>query len=194
MEDCEIIECFNRRDESALSSVQGKYGRYLTSIAFGILNSREAAEECVNDALYSAWKLIPPNSPENPAAFFGKLVRNVAINRLRSEHALKRGGNKGDKEDGEGEIPAILEELSDTAGKNDTEEYLNAQELTREINEFLKGVKKLYRIVFVQRYWYCMSLEEIAAENRLTTNNVGVILSRTRKKLREHLKKGGYSV
>ncbi len=189
MEDCEIIECFNRRDETALSSVQGKYGRYLTSIAYGILNNHEAAEECVNDALYSAWKLIPPNSPENPAAFFGKLVRNLAINRLRSEHALKRGGSPD-----EGEISAILEELSDTAGGSNTEDYFNARELSREINEFLKGVKKLYRIVFVQRYWYCMSLEEIAAENRLTANNVGVILSRTRKKLREHLKKGGYSV
>ncbi len=190
-EDIEIIEGFSRRDESALSQAQSKYGQYLLSIASRILHelpdSRELSEECFNDALYSAWNLIPPHKPEKLSAFLGKLVRNHAINRLRSERAQKRGG---------GEYSVMLEELSETASSSssDAEERLNLSELTREINSFLKDIPKRERVIFVQRYWYCLTVDEIAEEQKITVNHTQVILSRTRKKLREHLKKGGFSV
>ena len=51
MEDRRIIEGFKARDEDALTEARERYGEYLNKLAMRILNDREDAEECVNDAL-----------------------------------------------------------------------------------------------------------------------------------------------
>ena len=65
MEDAGILELFLARSEEAVKETEKKYAGYCYSIAFGILNNNEDAEECVNDAILKAWDSIPPNNPEN---------------------------------------------------------------------------------------------------------------------------------
>ena len=45
MEDKQIIDLYFSRDEQAISETELKYHRYLTKIAYNILNNREDSRE-----------------------------------------------------------------------------------------------------------------------------------------------------
>ena len=61
-------------------------------------------------------------------------------------------------------------------------------------DEFLSGLPARERIIFVRRYWYGMSAEEIAAGLNTTRNAVWMQLSRTRNRFRTFLSERGYQV
>lgn len=181
MDDHAIVELYFSRSQSATEETQKKYGRYCHTIAYNILSSKEDACECVNDAYMNAWKSIPPQKPENLAAYIGKLTRNAALNRLRENKAKKRGENS---------VPVSLDELSECipCGDGDmTDEIV----LKNAINAFLRSLQAKTRIIFLQRYWYFLSVKEIAREAGMTAAGVSMILSRTRKKMKEYLEKEG---
>ena len=50
MDDELIVQLYWDRSENAISETDRKYGAYCNSIAYGILQSKEDAEESVNDA------------------------------------------------------------------------------------------------------------------------------------------------
>lgn len=186
MEDTQIIDLYWSRSERAIPATAEKYGSYCTTIARNILGSSEDAEECVNDTYLNAWESMPPNRPSILSAFLGRITRNLSVSRYRQNHAEKRGG---------GELPLVLEELaecvSDTA---DTEHQLDRKELVQEINRFLSSLTAEKRNLFVCRYWYADSITEIAKQYGKTANHVSVILSRTRKELRQYLTERGFDL
>lgn len=185
MDDSGIVRLFLARDERAIAEAQEKYGWYCLSIAVNILGDRTDAEECFNDALLAAWQLIPPNCPYSLATFLGRLTRNGAINTLKMRCTQKRGGGAGE---------LALEELRECAAAGSVEEELDRRELEKAINRFLARLTVTNRKMFMLRYWYCYSVREIALRLGTTENTVSVTLNRTRKKLREYLKKRGYNV
>ena len=62
------------------------------------------------------------------------------------------------------------------------------------INSFLDEQKKLYRIVFMQKYWYLMEIKKIAELNGISESKTASILHRLRKKLKKRLEKEGYTI
>ena len=62
------------------------------------------------------------------------------------------------------------------------------------LNRFLRSLGSEEQRIFLRRYWYGDSIEELAAEHRCSQTRIANILHRTRKKLRKHLEKEGYSV
>ena len=186
MRDNEIVRLFLDRSDLAISEAEKKYRNYCFKIALNILNSNEDADFCVNEAFMKAWEEIPPQEPRMLSAFLAKLTRNCAINMLKSANAQKRGG---------GERELVYEEISEmVSGGSDVERDTENREIIDEINRFLKKQPALKRDIFICRYWYCDSVRDIAARFNTTENSVSVILNRTRKKLREHLRKGGYEI
>lgn len=182
----EIVRLFFERNEKALAETEKKYRSYLMKIAKNITGSHEEAEECVNDTFLKAWETIPPNKPQNLAAFLGKLTRNLAITRLREYSAEKRG---------KGEIPLVYEELSDmVSGSLSIEQEHERKELMREISAFLRKQPEKKRNIFICRYWYCMSVRDISERFFMTESNVSVTLNRLRAKLRIYLWKRGYEI
>ena len=91
MEDSKIIQLFWERDESAISAVSEKYGRYCATIARNIIGNEQSVEECVNDTLLELWEVIPPNHPKHFLAFISKVVRNNALDAVKGIKAQKRG-------------------------------------------------------------------------------------------------------
>ena len=186
MDDKEIVRLFTERSEAAISAASEKYKKYLQKIAENITLSHEDAEEVVNDTLMKAWELIPPHSPENLAAFVGKLARNEAISRRRAALVDKRGN---------GEIPLVLDEMaeiiSDGSSVEREHEY---KELMSEISSFVRKQHPLKRDLFVCRYWYCMSVRELSEEFGVTQSNITVTLCRMRTKLKKYLQKRGYDI
>lgn len=186
MEDFEIVELYWDRDENAITQTDRKYGKYCRKIAFSIVNDREDTEECVNDTYLQTWNSLPPQRPEKLSTYLGKICRNISINLYEKMTADKRGGNETD---------ACLDEISELiGGSSEVEEQLDLTVLTDLINKFLRRCEKQARTVFVQRYWYMMSVKEIARENRMSDSNVKMTLSRTREKLKLYLEEEGYSI
>ena len=157
----------------------GKYGRYCTSIAYGILGSREDAQECVSDAYLTAWNAIPPRRPNDLGTYLGKITRNLSIDRLRTRNRDKRGG---------GEVPLAPEELEEVvAGSDSPENEAVRKELTAALNRFLAGLTAQERYVFVRRYWYLDSLADIAKNTGFSGSKVASMLYRLRGRLKNQL-------
>ncbi len=183
MDDRKIVELFFSRDERALEESQKQYGKLCHYIANNILNSPLDAQECVNDTLMRAWNSIPPNKPERLGAYLGKIARNVAIDKYNAGKTKKRASKDG---------TLAFEELEEFISKD--ESFVDEVVLKECINTFLRSLAKEKRIIFVQRYFYCMSVKDVARKNALSENNVKVILLRLRSELKNHLEKFGLEV
>lgn len=59
MQDEMIVDLYWKRDESAISETERKYGRYLSKIAYNILSDWEDSKETVNDTYLKAWNSMP---------------------------------------------------------------------------------------------------------------------------------------
>lgn len=183
MQDTKIVQLYWDRDESALVYTGKKYGTYCHRIAFGILHDDGESEECVNDTWHRTWDAIPPQRPNSLKLFLAKITRNLALDRFKARNTRKRGG----------EAEEILFELAEcVAGTPSAEEQVLAKELERAINGFLYSLPPREANVFLRRYFFAESASAIGKKYSMTANHVAVILSRTRKKLREYLEKEGY--
>ena len=184
MEDSQIIELYWQRNTDAITKTNSKYGAYCFTIANNILHSKEDSEECVNDTWLRAWNAIPPQKPGKLQIFLAKITRNLSFNRYNARMAEKRGG---------GEILFVLDELAEClAGESDVENAYQLKELNQCIRLFVRRLPARDGNVFVRRYFFTDPVAAIAKRYGLTENNVMVILSRTRKKLKAHLIKEGY--
>ena len=178
-DDQKIIELYINRSEQALSETAVKYGRYCLSIAYGILQSHEDAQECVSDAYLTAWNAIPPRRPNDLGTYLGKITRNLSIDRLRTRSREKRGG---------GEAPLALEELEEVvAGSDSPENEAVRKELIAGLNRFLSELTRQERYVFVRRYWYLDSLGDIAKSTGFSGSKVASMLYRLRGRLKKQL-------
>lgn len=180
MDDREIISLFFKREEQAIKETALKYGKLIFRISHNILFSKEDSRECVNDTYLALWNTIPPNNPDPFIAFICKIARNLSIKKLRSKNAQKRSAEV---------LP--LEELSKDIFTSNTEESLDAKLLGQSINSFLDTVDELSRVVFLKRYWFCDSVEDISESTGISENSVYKKLSATRKKLKFYLETEG---
>ena len=184
MEDKEIIALYLARDERAIEETQRKYGRYCYSVARNILAVTEDAEECVSDAYISAWNSIPPHLPQVLPAFLARITRCISLKKWRDMRTQKRGG---------GEISLVYEEISECIpGSQTVESRTEARELATLLDDFLNGLPDTERRVFVCRYWYVDSLEDICIRFGFSMSKVKSMLYRTRQKLYSRLEKEGY--
>ena len=183
MEDEKIVMLYLERNEAAIRETEMKYGRYCYTVAYSILHSREDADECVNDTLNGAWNAIPPEKPTRLQGFLARMTRNIAIDRFRYKSAQKRNA----------EAESVIDEYwecipSEEASVED--EFV----LRQAINGFLASLDARTRVIFMRRYWYAMSVKDIALGMRLSESHVSVILHRTRSKFKDHLTKEGIFV
>ncbi len=179
MEDSQIIELYWLRDESAIPATSEKYGGYCRRIALNILESREDAEECLNDTYLGAWNSMPPHRPDILRAFLGKITRDLSVSRYRRNRAAKRGGGAAD---------AVIGELGDcVSGRESVAEEAERSQLISEINSFLANISERKRDIFILRYWYADSVGSIAKRFGMSENSVSVTLNRLRKSLRDYL-------
>lgn len=184
MEDQKIIDLYWQRSEQAIAETDRKYGGYCYAIAYNILSNREDSEESVSDTYMAAWRAMPPKKPGILSAFLGKITRHLAIDRWRRRTADKRGG---------GETVLALEELENcVSGSESVEASMQRKELAILINRFLDSLPETERRVFLSRYWYVDSIQDIADTFGFSAGKVNSMLYRTREKLRRVLQKEGY--
>lgn len=182
MEDEQIIALFFARNQQAITELDCKYGGVCHKLSYQILNDRLDAEECVNDAYLGVWNAIPPQRPHPLLTFLCKIVRNLSIKRYHTNTAMKRNSIYG---------VALSEIGRDVMAPDTVEEEVDAKGLARLIEIFLDSLTAENRVIFMRRYWFSDSYEEIARRVGLTEKNVSVRLTRLRRQLKDHLQKEG---
>ena len=183
IDDNNILNLFWARDESALVATKQKYGRSLMKVAYNILFDNNDAEECVNDTLHRAWEAIPPKRPEFLGAYLSKITRNLSLKRWRAGSAAKRGGGQAD---------LMLSELSEVIPLAQTVEgEFEYSQTVRAINQYLRGIDKEARIIFVRRYFFGDSITDISRQFNAGESKIKSMLFRVRQKLKIHLEKEG---
>lgn len=160
------------RDESVLAELEREYGRYCAAIAVGILEDAGETEQVVNDVWMQVWSSIPPNRPEHLRLYIGRIARNLALNRLEYLKAGKRAT-----------LP--LEELETVTPDRNPDRLA----LKDALEAFLRAQKPEYRQMFLRRYWFGDSVDEIACRFGCSRTRVTGILFRLRRQLKEHLEK-----
>lgn len=186
MEDEEIIELMENRNESSIAELSKKYGGICTGVVRNILGDFTEVAQCLNDTYLKVWNSIPPAKPASLPAFVATIARNLAISQLREKRSAKRGG---------GAKTLSFDELDDlVSGASSIESEAECKELINAINSFLYKLPRNKQQLFIKRYWGCCSIEELARGFNMTESNVTVTLTRVRKKLKDYLCKRGFEV
>ncbi len=177
-DDEKIIEMFFERSEQGIRELDMKYGAICRSLSYNIVNNRQDAEECVNDAYLGAWNAIPPARPDPLLSYIVKIVRNISLKNYWRKEAAKRGGR----------YTVALEEIEGCiADRKSVEDEIEAGELARIIGDFLDTLTPENRVIFMRRYWFADSCKDIADLMGLSEKNISVRLTRIREKMKQYL-------
>lgn len=185
MEDNKIVELFIKSDEDAIKEVSIKYGSKLNNIAKNILSNISDAQECENDTYMDAWNSIPPNEPKDYLfSFLAKIIRSKALNYYKSKNTLKRKAI----------IVELSKELEECIAAPEVDVNLSDNEFGTLISDFLRTQKEEAKMIFIRRYWYVDSINDIARMFNISESKTKSILFRTRNKLRIYIEKEGIKI
>ncbi len=181
MEDDKIIELLWNREEQGIKELENKYGKELKRLSEHMLNV-EDAEECVSDTYIAVWNSIPPKKPHFLFAYISKICRNISLNKVEWNHASKRNAQTI-------ELSSELEQCIP-----DTSNIIDMREFGDILSAFLHTLPDEKRKMFIKRYWYGDSINELAQLFGYRNSKVKSILFRVRNELREYLEKEGVTI
>ncbi len=179
MDDEKIIELYWNRDENAIRETERKYGGYCYTVAYNILGERLDAEECVNDTYLDVWNNVPPKRPTILSSFLAMITRRRALDKYRYKTAQKRELDKVSVTFYE--LEGCISEISFSG--DDADEMV----LAETISAFLRNLPETECDVFLRRYWFFDSIEDICQRYGYGQSKVKMMLKRTRDKLAKYL-------
>lgn len=183
MQDNEIINLYEKRFESAITHTKIQYGKMIFSLIYHIIGNPQDTEECENDTYLGIWNSIPPQKPHNFKAYILKIARNRALKKVEYLSAAKRNNYNN----------VSFDELNDILMNHEKLiEEMTESDLAEQLNEFLSKLNENNRKVFMLRYWYFRTIQEIMDECNMSKSKVESTLFRVRNKLREYLKERHY--
>ena len=176
--DDRIIDLYWDRNETAIRETDLKYGRFLYSIAYHILHDKCDCEECCNDTYLRVWNAVPPERPT--------VLRGIAFNRLTAKNRQKR-------------VPAhLIDDMDDVEyflqGDRSVEEEVAVKELAKNINDYIKTLTQIQQHIFVGRYYFSESVEEIAKTVQMTRSNIYKQLNQIKQGLKIYLEERGEKI
>ena len=181
MDDESILRLYFLRDEEAIQQTDAAYGRRLFSLANRILLDPQDAEETVSDTYMTAWETIPPQKPRFFYAYLAKICRHLAMNKLDWKTAEKRNAL----------VVSLSDEMELCIPDSRKEAHADSEMIRELLDQFLDSLSSESRVIFMRRYWFGDSIEEIAQHCRISQSKVKMRLLRTRKSLAEFLDKEG---
>lgn len=113
-----------------------------------------------------------------------RIARNLSLKRLEFRTREKRFA----------EVVLSLEELAEVLPDDRYAPGAEDSEVGKLISIFLRGQKESVRIIFVRKYFYFDSIQEIARRCSFTESKVKNVLFRTRSKLKDYLIKEGVAL
>ena len=178
IDDEKIIEMFFERDQEAIRELDNKYGKICHNLSYNIVNSKQDAEECVNDAYLGAWNAIPPTKPNPLLSYIVKIVRNISLKLYWRKEAAKRNSI----------FTITMQEIETCiADKKTVEDEIETGELAHIIENFLDTLTVKERVIFMRRYAYADTYADIAKRVGISEKNVSVRLALIRQKMKQYL-------
>ncbi len=174
-----LIKEYFLKDELIVNNIIDDYYNYILTIIRNFHNiGPEDTEEIISDVFFIVWKNrnnLDKNSKLSP--YIAGITRRIIFRRYKE--------NKLDFLENED-----LEKnfINDT----DLEKSLEEKEMNDCIINNLKSLGETEYKVFTKFYFEDKKIKDIAKECGISTNNAKVTLHRTRKKVREFLKIGGF--
>lgn len=184
MNDSQIIALYWERNEDAIRETDQVYGPGLFAISDRLLHSRQDAQESVNDTYLETWNTVPPQRPVYFFAYLAKICRNFSLARIQWNTAAKRNA----------EVIALTREMEECIPDRSIERRLEGEELGQLLNVFLDSISSENRRIFLRRYWFSDSVQEISDRYHISQSKVKTQLHRTRKKLKDFLEQEGITV
>lgn len=156
MEDARIVELYWERDEAAIAESSAKYGGYCYQIAFRILGPAGGRGGVRGRHLAAAWEAMPPSRPGRLDTFLGKITRNLVPGTA--------GGPLRAQKRWQGQAELALTELGDCLpGLRRRGTGGGGRRPGGEPEPLFESLPQEKRVLFVRRYWYLCSVEELAA-------------------------------
>lgn len=182
MNDNDIIELFFMRSEDAINELSLKYGKYAMKVSMNVLNNFEDSEECVNDSYLALWNNIPPQRPNPLLSYLLRIVRNLSIKKYRYNSAKKRNGI----------YDICVDELTNIISSEElTDSPYNMNEIISCVDDYLETLSQENRMLFIRRYWYMDSYDELSRLTNISQGTIRTKLSRIRKDMKKYLTERG---
>ena len=186
LSDEQIIDLYFAREERAIAETDKKYSAYLHTVAFNILSNEQDAEECLQDTYLRTWNAIPPERPSIFHAFLAKITRNLSLNRYKAAKRQKRVPS---------EASVSLDELEECVPDGQTfSRELQSAAIARVINRYLDCVSDRRMYVFISRYFYSLTIGQIAKRLSCSPALVNRELAEIRRELRILLEEEGIDI
>lgn len=176
----EALKKLKRKNESALEWFIDRYAAYVNTIIYNIIGSSMSSsdiEEVSSDVFFTLWVNAKRISPGKAKAFLGGVARNKA-----KEYTRKIGA----------EVP--LEDDIILVSEENLEHDIEERERARYIREVILAMQYPDREIFFRYYYFYQPVTEIAEEMNINLSTVKTKLHRGRKRLKEILTKGGYTI
>ena len=167
--------------ESAIAALSAKYGKLCYRIAYNILTNHADAQECENDTYLRVWDTVPPIWPDNLRAYVSRIVRNLALDRVRYQNRQKRSVA----------TDWTLSELSECIPSSVSVEADADDTVVQALTSYLNTLDDLTRVLFIRRYFYMDSVEMLARQFGMNASSVSTRLTRTRARLKAYLEREG---
>lgn len=180
MDEHKALRELKRKNEKALIWFIDRYGAYVNTIIYNIIGSSIPGadiEEISSDVFFTLWMNAEKISHGKAKAYLGGVARNKAKERLR-----KAGM----------ELP--LEDDILLISNDNPEQALQEQELALFLQKAILAMRHPEREIFIRYYYYYQPVSLIAEEMHINLSTVKTRLHRGRKKLKEILLEGGYTI
>lgn len=180
MDEREALKKLKHKDESALEWFVDRYAAYVNTIIYNIIGSSMSSsdmEEAASDVFFTLWVNAKRILPGKVKAYLGGVARNKA-----KEYTRKIGT----------EVP--LEDDIILISEENLERDFEEREQACCIREAILAMQQPEREIFLRYYYFYQPVTVIAEEMNINSSTVKTKLHRGRKKLKELLTKGGYTV
>jgi len=188
--DAALIERFKKGDRIAFDILVERYADKAFQIAYGVLGSREDAEEVSQDVFVRIHRALPKFRGDSEfTTWMYRIALNLARNKYRWNKS--RGSQKnismdapveGAGDEGEGMVFTVPEP------RLTPDDQVSLQELERNISAELEHLPSLYREALVMRNLDDMNYEQIAQLLGCKLGTIKSRIARAREELRRRLK------
>ena len=177
MTDEKLLEMMRQNDESALRALMDKYKRLVEYIAAKMLSSESDREETVMDTFYKVWanRAQIDTSRMSLKNYVSMTAASCTVDKLRKI-------TKGEPVDPLEDDLELELDLENEAARSSNLDIIKC---------CVREMPSPDREIFIDRYYYEMSVKEIALRRGVKEKKVWNILARRKEALRKALIKGG---
>lgn len=174
----DLIKAFKKGDGRAFEELFNRHHKKLYAFLYGMLNSKEDAEEIVQEAFVKIWERREQFIEDNLfESFLFKIAKNAFLNLARKRVTKLVFDNQSDL------LPEIL--------SNDTDDYIIYKETKQIIDSIINELPPKRKEIFLLRRVDGLSRHEISHEMGISIITVDNQLMKAKKYLKSELEKYG---